>query len=155
MAFPHERAIWHEAGHAVVALSISLAAADIWYKNGNFEATYGLAQRSRVPLHHIYTVLAAGAASEKLKFDDYDTKGSSADATRISDLGGVTIENYLPEALKILGVHRRELEGMARELQAKWAQSLFTGRPNPFRVMLAEEVDAVYKAVAAGQTTAE
>jgi len=139
-----ERAIWHEAGHSVVALSVGLPAADIWYKNGNFECTHLRPQCYGISLNQLYVVLAAGAAAEKLRFaGDYNTSGSSADAARISELGGTTIEDYLPEALEILAARRRELELMAGELGKRWCQSIFTGRPNPFLVMSAGEVAAV------------
>lgn len=142
-----ERAIWHEAGHSVVALIVGLPAADIWYKNGNFECTHVRPQCSGVSLHQLYIVLAAGAASEKLGLvGDYNTNGSSADAARISELGGTAIEDYLPEALEILAAHRRELELLGEEFEKKWCQSIFTGRPNPFLVMSAGEVDAIHKA---------
>lgn len=134
-----ERAIWHEAGHAVVALSAGLRAADIWYKNGNFECTHQCSGR------HRYLVLAAGAASEKLMFNDYNTKGSSADAERIMKLGG-SIDHYLPEALELLAAHKRELELMYEELGKKWCQSAFSGRPNPLKVMSAEEIEDIHKA---------
>ena len=147
-----ERGIWHESGHSVVALSLGSPAADIWFKNGNFEATHNIAHYPEVSLHHIYAVLAAGAASEKLKFGDYNLAGSSADAARISELGGTTIEDYLPEATEILEAHRHELEMMVGELRSKYAQSFLNERPNPFRVMSAEEVDAIHKAATRAET---
>jgi hypothetical protein len=97
-------------------------------------------------LHQLYIVLAAGAASEKLRFvGDYNTKGSSADAARISELGGTSIEDYLSEALEILAAHKWELQSMGEELERKWCQSAFAGRPNPFLVMSVEEVDAIHR----------
>jgi len=139
-----ERAIWHEAGHPVVALSLGLRAADIWYKNGNFECTH--TQCSGIsPQHIIYTVLVAGAASEKLRFNGYNAKGSSADAERIIKLGGTSIDDYLPDALELLAAHQRELELMAEELGKKWCQSAFSGRPNPFKVMSAEEIEGIHQ----------
>jgi hypothetical protein len=139
-----ERAIWHEAGHPVVALNLGLRAADIWYKNGNFECTH--AQCSG---QHICIVLAAGAASEKLRFNGYSTKGSSADAERIIELGG-SIDEYLPEALELLAAYRRELELMAEELGKNWCQSAFSGRPNPFKLMSTEEIEGIHKKLSVG-----
>ena len=141
-----ERGIWHESGHAVVALCRGFSAADIWFKNGNLEASHarfpGMLQRA------CFLLAAAGAASEKLKFGDYDPKASSADAVRISELEGTTIEDYLPEAIEILEKHKQELELMAGELAKKWNQSLFSGRPNPLRLMSADEVNAIHSAMA-------
>jgi hypothetical protein len=78
-------------------------------------------------------------------FDNYCPKGSSADSDRISELGGTAIDDYLPEAIEILAAHRQELGMMSEELERKWCESLFTGRPNPFEVMSSEEVDAVHR----------
>lgn len=68
-----ERGIWHESGHSVVALNLRFPAADIWFKNHNLEATHdrfdGMLPRD------CYLLLAAGAASEKLKFGDYNPEG--------------------------------------------------------------------------------
>ena len=141
-----KRAIWHESGHSVVALSVGFSAADIVHRYGNLECTHIPAQCSEVSLHKRYIVLASGAASEKLQFGDYGPGGSSADAARILELGGTTIDDYLPEAVEILAAHKRELEMMAEQLGEKWDKSIYTGRPNPFVVMPAAEVDAVHNA---------
>ncbi len=56
------------------------------------------------------------------------------------------MRTILPEALEILETHRQELELMVEELEKKCTQSLFDGRPGVFKLMSAEEIDAVHKA---------
>jgi hypothetical protein len=54
------------------------------------------------------------------------------------------LSDYLLEATEILAARRQELESIVKELQKKWQGSIFTGRPNPFKVMSAEEIDAIH-----------
>jgi hypothetical protein len=137
------RAIWHEAAHSVVALRFDFPAADILWENGNFKCTH--TGRPGISLRHVYIVLAAGAAAEELEFGgNYNPRGSSADSASISKFGGARIEDYLLEATEILAARRQELESIVKELQKKWQGSIFTGRPNPFKVMSAEEIDAIH-----------
>ena len=141
-----ERAIWHESGHAVVALSLGFPSADILFKNGNLEATHVFARVSEVPTRRVCVLLTAGAAAEKLIFGGYSPAGSSADAARISELGGTMIEDYLAEATGVLEAHRPELQSVFQGLRESYTRRLLGGRPSVCVLMSAEEVVAAYGA---------
>jgi len=110
---------------------------------GEFEAIHHhQAAQSEKGRHDCCVLLAAGVAAEEIIYgeDDFDRVGCSADADRISNLGGGSIEAYVPEAREILIANRAKFDLLSKTLLAKYVGTYFSGQPSDFVLMSAKEI---------------
>jgi hypothetical protein len=143
------RAMSHEAGHAVVGLHFG------------FEIE-GIAVTNRLPLTSIsdldspertpgerYMFLAAGIASEYLSFGNYDAEAMGPDQRFIHERGGGVITDYLPDALAILRAHGTRLNRLKDELALKWvsarAEAQFSDDPDSYELLTRQELEELWQ----------
>jgi hypothetical protein len=151
-----ERAMSHEAGHAVVGLHFGFRIDGIDVKSGRPRTECHLDSLERSNRER-FVFLAGGIASEKV-FDsasDYDHAASGNDQSMITERGGGSIAEYLPEALRILHSREKVLrclkERLCRELVVQKAKArmraiIGSGSGNSFRLLAGEQIKEIWAA---------
>jgi len=151
-----ERAMSHEAGHAVVGLHFGFRIDRIDVKDGRPRTECHLDSLERSNRER-FVFLAGGIAGERV-FDpasDYDHAASGNDQSMITERGGESIAEYLPEALKILHLHEKVLRGLrerlCRELVVQQAKARMqamvgSGSGNSFRLLAREQIKEIWGA---------
>src|SRR5580700_2988380 len=91
----------HEAGHAVVALFFGFRVEGIEVFEGRFRTMCQLDAQDRTDAQR-FILLSGGIAGEKSELGYYDPGGCNDDQKKISELRGLSIESYLPDAAGII-----------------------------------------------------
>lgn len=125
-----ERAICHEAGHAIVGLHFGFNIADI--------CVSGMPQiRWSLPAEQpdsACCAVAAGVAAEQITFGRHCEDAAGSDRQQIKDRSGKSLESYLAEAKNILQKYLSCFCEMRKEMLKNWMQedaanSLEAGAP--------------------------
>jgi hypothetical protein len=143
------RAICHEAGHTVVALSLGFYVERIEVSKGlpNVKCELGSPKRTA---KERFAFLAGGIAGERFFYPTthYDHVAAQNDQTLITQLGGGFIEAYMPEALEILRSNQRPLVLFRERLTAAWAaastEATFAEDPDSFELLTREEIEGIW-----------
>ena len=144
-----KRAICHESGHAVIALHFGfdierIAITHRWPSvvTSNLDSPQRTTQER-------YIFLAGGIASEIFIYGHYDQQGVRLDQNMICERGGGLIENYVPDALKIIRSNETRLTRLRKELTAKWvsaaAEAAFDSDPDTFELMSRPELEFIWR----------
>jgi hypothetical protein len=142
------RAMSHEAGHAVIALHFGFDIAGIGVANRlPYTSISDLDSPERTPEQR-YIFLAAGIASEYLAFGDYDEGAMGSDQKFIQEWGGGIITDYLPDALDILRANESRLNRIKNQLALKWvsgrAEAQFSETPDSYELLTRQELDEIW-----------
>ena len=102
-----------------------------------------------------FVFLAAGIAGEEFFYRNYDPQAMSLDQQMISDRGGGSIKNYLPQALDILTANESRLRKLRERLIVRVtecaAEASFDSGSDSFNVLTASELAAIWGSRAEGQ----
>ena len=143
------RAMSHEAGHAVIGLHFGFEIAGIAVTNRlPLTSISDLDSPERTPEER-YIFLAAGIASETLVFGDYDQGAMGSDQRRIYKRGGGIITEYLPDALEILRKNEGRLNRVRTQLALNWisarAEAQFSDNPDSYELLTKQELDEIWQ----------
>ena len=142
-----ERAICHEAGHAVAALHLSVYVEQIKVTDGRPNSKIDLDSMQKT-LEERCIVLAGGIAGEKFFYGDYDKEASQSDQNMISERGGGDIREYLVEALKIMSHREICLREFKQQLRAGWvkgaAEAQWESNPDSFDLLSRDEIQRIW-----------
>jgi hypothetical protein len=116
-----ERAICHEAGHAVAALHLGFCVDKIELIQGFLRTVIDL-DCDQAAVEQKFVVLAAGIAAERIDFGDYNHEACGLDQEMIRERRGGAIEDYLPEGCGILTLRHSCLQRFRKRLTARWLE---------------------------------
>jgi hypothetical protein len=143
------RAMIHEAGHAVIALHFGFDIGQIAVTDRLPHISISdldVPERSR---QERYTFLAGGIASELLTLKNYDQGAMGADQRMISERGGGPITDYLPVALAILRENEDRFKRIKNELTLRWisarAEAQFSSDPDCYDLLSRPELDDLWQ----------
>lgn len=143
-----DRAMRHEAGHYVVGRHLGFCIQHIGLKN-RLPAT--LAERNSDLGQSVLewcTFMAGGIASENIYFGKYDPLGAASDQRSIHSIKGGSIEEYLPEALRILKINQRRLDSISSRLESASAiariEAQFASDPDTYEILSNQELDQIW-----------
>jgi len=111
-----QRAICHEAGHAVVAMNFGFAVTGISLKESIPITNFDVPEATTLQACVVYS---GGAAAEKVVFGCFD-EASSFDRQTISDAGGGSLEDYLDYAMEIIRANPTCHKTMCDEMVKNW-----------------------------------
>jgi hypothetical protein len=143
-----DRALVHEAGHAIIALHLGFRVERIEVANGfprlilsNFDdAERTAAER--------YLVLAGGIASEQLGFGNHDQDAMGSDQREIETRGGGPITDYVSDALQVLNANKAMLDSLVKRLSlnsiAARAEAQFSSDPDSYEIMDANQLAEIW-----------
>ena len=136
-----ERAICHEAGHAIVAMHLGLRVDRIDLKESVPELRF---DRTGGTVRQLATVFAAGVAAEKVAFGTYARQGAISDRDSIRQVGGGELLDHVPFAMEIIRTRRACLNELRIKLLRRWEvkEALNLGedlKPNKINVILFDE----------------
>jgi hypothetical protein len=143
------RAMSHEAGHAVIGMHFGFDVAGIAVTNrlphtsiSDLDAPDGTPEQR-------YIFLAAGIASETLFFGDYDRQAIGSDQRFINERGGGVITDYVPAALEILRANKGRLKRIKDQLALRWisarAEAQFSSDPDSYELLSRQELDEIWQ----------
>ena len=143
-----DRALVHEAGHAIIAMHLDFRVERIEVANrfprlilSNFD------DRERTSGER-YLVLAGGIASEHLFCGNYDQDAMGADQREIQALGGGPITDYISDALQILCTNKARLDLLVKELSlnsiAARAEAQLSSDPDSYEIMNATQLAEIW-----------
>lgn len=142
-----KRAICHEAGHAVVALHLGFRVERIEVSKGLPTVVCDLApQRTQEDR----CILFAGGIAGELScgYASYDQEACRSDQSRISEIGGGSIENYLPQASGLLRSGEAFFCELRKEMTRAWVEaegaSVFGSDPNSFEILSEQEIADIW-----------
>ncbi len=143
------RAMCHEAGHAVVGLHFGFDIAGIAVTDRlPHTSVSDLDSPDRTPEQR-YMFLTGGIASESVSFGDYDQLAMGHDQRLISERGGVIITDYLPDAVEVLRQNESRLKRIKDQLALKWitarAEAQFSSDPDSYELLSRQELDAIWR----------
>ncbi len=110
------KAVCHEAGHAIVALNFGLVVTGISVKLSIPTTIYSV---SGATVEEACTVYAGGAAAEKVVFGHFD-EASDCDRRMISNTGGCELEDFLDYAVEIIRANPTCHKEMRNEMANNW-----------------------------------
>lgn len=113
-----QRAIRHEAGHATAGLHLGFEVGSVSVKNGMPLIELVLDSPEKTP-HERFLVLAGGIASELFFYGQYNPEACARDADMISQRGGVSIQTYLSEDLRIMRLNESKLRSLVSHLACR------------------------------------
>ncbi|MBI3895887.1 MAG: hypothetical protein HY313_08125 [Acidobacteria bacterium] len=144
-----ERAICHEAGHAVAALHLGVHVERIEVTDRLPHSTISRDSLEKKSTEQRCIVLAGGIAGEKFFYGDYDKEASQGDQNRISEMGGDDIRKYLVEALKIVSLHEVCLRELKKQLISGWvrgeSEASWESDCDSFELLSHEEIQCIWK----------
>jgi hypothetical protein len=106
--------ICHEAGHVTTALHLGFRVDGIEIFQGKPRTMCDLYAADRTNEER-YVFLAGGIAGETSDFRNYDRAACGDDQARISELGGGSIETYLPAASGIIKAHKGTFDELKKK----------------------------------------
>ena len=112
-----ERAICHEAGHAIVALNFGLRVCEIKLERSLPTLAFA---RADATLAQLCAVFAGGVAAEQIIFRGNNHAASSSDRQLIEQLGGGTLEEHLDYATQIINANIGCHQEMRTEMAQNW-----------------------------------
>lgn len=138
-----KRAIGHEAGHGAIALHLGFRVEKIEVSKGLPRVVCDL-DPQRTPEDGCI-LLAGGIAGELCcAHANYDQEACRSDQSRISEIGGSSIEDYLPPATGILWSKEALFCELRKEITRAWvegeAASAFGPDPNSFEILSEREI---------------
>jgi hypothetical protein len=149
MSVDIKRAICHESGHVIVALHLCFHVERIAIAHGRPHLLTSNLDSPQRTAQERYIFLAGGIASEISIFGDYDYAGVRLDQNMLSERGGGPIENYVPDALKIIQSNENRLSRLRKELTARWiaaaAEAAFDSDPDTFELMSCSDVERTWQ----------
>lgn len=110
------KAVCHEAGHAIIALNFGLAVTGISVVQSIPTTTYSV---TGATVQEACAVFAGGAAAEKVVFGYFD-EASDSDRQMISDIGGGRLEDHLDYAIEIIHANPTCHKEMHKEILTRW-----------------------------------
>jgi hypothetical protein len=139
-------AIFHEAGHAVVALHFGFLVEGIAVSNGRPYTEIDLDSPQNSPRER-FIVLAAGIAGEKFLYndEDYDRDAAQGDQHEISERGGGDIESYFKEAFDVLLANKIRFHALIKELTICFAEAAFDSNLGSFDLMSQQEIRIIWE----------
>ena len=143
------RAMIHEAGHAVVGMHYGFNIAGIAITNrlphtsiSDFDAPEKTADQR-------YIFLAAGIASETLATGHYDQQAMGADQKLIYERGGSVITDYLAAAQEILRANEGRLNRVMNQLSLNSitarVEAQFSSDPDSYELLSRQELDELWQ----------
>lgn len=143
-----DRALVHEAGHAIIALHLGFRVERIEIANrfprviiANFDG------KERTQAER-YVVLAGGIANESLSFGNYDQNALGADQREIQVRRGGPITDYVSDALQILNTNKARLDSLVKRLSlnsiATRAEAQFSSDPDSYEIMDATQLAEIW-----------
>jgi hypothetical protein len=149
MCLDTQRAICHEGGHAIIALHFGFSVQQIAIAHRRpYLLTSDLDSPQRTAQER-YIFLAGGIASEISCYGHYDQEGMRLDQKMICERGGGPIENYVPDALKIIRSNEACLTRLRGELTARWvaaaAEAAFESDPDTFELISRQELKNIWQ----------
>ena len=145
-----DRALVHEAGHAIIALHLGFRVERIEIAH-RFPrviiANFGGKERTHAER---YLVLAGGIANESLSFGNYDQGALGADQREIQAKGGGPITDYVSDALQILNSNKSRLDLLVKRLSlnsiAARVEAKFSPDPDSYEIMDAAQLAEIWGA---------
>jgi hypothetical protein len=143
------RAMIHEAGHAVIGMHFGFDIAGIAVTNRLPHTSISDLDAPDKTPEQRYIFLAAGIASETLSLGDYDQQAIGSDQGFIYGRGGDVITHYLPAALEILRANESRLNRLKNQLALKWisarAEAQFSSDPDSYELLSRQELDEIWQ----------
>jgi hypothetical protein len=140
-------AIYHEAGHAVVALHLGFNVDQIEAFEGFLRTICELDAADRTDEER-YLVLAAGIAAETISFGRYDTTPCQDDQRQITARKGNAIIQYVPAATDVIKANENCFVQLRRkitmQLIAKNMERSIAGGGNSFCILNRDEIQQVW-----------
>lgn len=139
--------ICHEAGHVTTALHVGFRVEGIEIFQGKPRTMCDLYAVERTNEER-YVFLAGGIAGEVSDFRNYDRGGCGDDQARISELGGSSIETYLPAASKVINAHKGSFDEMKKKITIRMLErrmeGMLVGSSNTFKVLPPCEIQRIW-----------
>lgn len=149
MSVDIKRAISHESGHAIIALHFGFRVEQIAIAHRRPSLLTSDLDSPQRTAQERYIFLAGGIASEIFTCGHYDHNGMRLDPKMICDRGGGPIENYVPDALKIIRSNEARLTRLRKELTARWvgaaAEAAFDSDPDSFELISRQDLELIWQ----------
>lgn len=143
-----DRALVHEAGHAVIALYLGFLVERIEVANGFTRLILPHFDDAERTSAERCSVLAGGIANEFLSFGNYDQEALGADQREIKVRGGGPITDYVSDALQILNANKARLDSLVKRLSlnsiAARAEAQFSSDPDSYEIMDATQLAEIW-----------
>ena len=147
MTYEEKHAIFHEAGHAVVALHIGFLVEKIDVFQGFFRTMCDLDATDRTDEER-YVFLAAGISAETIGLGSYCATACQDDQNKISDRKGYSIDTYVPAATQILESNKNCFEELRRriatQLISKKMERSIAGGGNSFCILTHDAIQQIW-----------
>jgi hypothetical protein len=144
------RAIWHEAGHVVVAKNFDLSVISVSLNNSIPTTCIDMSNAS---LQSQCVVYAGGVAAEKHQFNNCDWDAATSDRSLIEAAGGGKLESYLDYATDIIRANCGCLKDIVQAGEDAWiseeSATHFSGSNTDklnFELLNAQQIDAIWNA---------
>jgi hypothetical protein len=142
-----ERWICHEAGHVITALHLGFRVDSIEIFQGKPRTMCDVYAAERTNEER-YLFLAGGIAGETCDFRNYDRTACGDDQAKISELGGESIETYLPAASEIINAHKGSFHELKKKITFRMLErrmvGMVLGSGNTFSVLPRAEIERVW-----------
>ncbi len=139
--------ICHEAGHVITALHLGFRVDGIEIFQGKPRTMCDLYAAERINEER-YVFLASGIAGETCDFRNYDRAACGDDQARISELGGGSIETYLPAASEIINAHKGSFNELKKKITIRILErrmeGMIVGSGNTFKVLPPAEIERIW-----------
>jgi hypothetical protein len=143
------RAMLHEAGHAVIGMHFGFDIAGIAVTNRLPHISISDLDAPEKTPEQRYIFLAAGIASESLSLGDYDRQAMRSDQGFIYDRGGRVITDYLPAAQEILRANEGRLNRIMNQRALKGvtarAEAQFSSDQDSYELLSRQELDEIWQ----------
>jgi len=118
-----QRAICHEAGHAIAALHLGFLIEKISVSKGIPFCHISIDTPDRKPQER-YIVLTAGIAAEQHLYQWYNPTACAKDKAMIAERGGRSIETYIPAALRVIEINDRKFRSLVWKLTCRMQEEI-------------------------------
>jgi hypothetical protein len=118
-----QRAICHEAGHAVAALHLGFPIEEVSVSKGIPFCHLSLDTPGRTQQEQ-FIVLTAGIAAERHFYRRHNPTACVTDKSMILARGGGPIETYLSEAQRIIELHDRQIRRLIWKLTCRMQEEI-------------------------------
>jgi hypothetical protein len=125
------QACCHEAGHAVAALLLDFTIKKIEVNEGIPRTVVCDWDSPKHKAENRFLVLAGGLAAEEEYYDEPDKEAARLDQKMISDLGGKSIEQYTPQAWRVICSQKEFHKSLRGKLRLTWLANTAGVAPDP------------------------
>jgi len=143
------RAVIHEAGHAILALHFGFNVEQIEVKDGLTRIVISDFDNPGRTATEKCLVLAGGISNESRMIGNYDPGAIGSDQEQIKLRGGGNIVDYLTEAEKVLNAYKPSLDLLVERLSVRWvtarAEAQFSGDPDSYELLSGSELEEIWR----------